>query len=148
MIPEHLFLVGLVAGFIYYELVGISPGGIIPPAYFSLFINQPERVLVSVVLALAVCGAVTLLQRHAFLYGRRRLFAALLLGFCGKWLVEGFLAPSLSVPFEIHVIGYIIPGLVANDMVRQRVLPTLMSLGIVTIIVGLIGILLGIGWSG
>jgi poly-gamma-glutamate biosynthesis protein PgsC/CapC len=148
MIPEHLFLVGLVVGFIYYESVGISPGGIIPPAYFSLFINQPENVLGTVALALVICGAVRLLQRHTFLYGRRRLFTALLLGFCGKWLVEGLVAPALVVPGEIHVIGYIIPGLVANDMVRQRVLPTLMSLGIVTIIVGLIGILLGIGWSG
>jgi poly-gamma-glutamate biosynthesis protein PgsC/CapC len=147
MVPE-LFLVGLVAGFVYYEWVGISPGGVIPPAYFALFLREPERILVTVVLALIVCGVIQLLQRYAFLYGRRRLLVALLLGFAVKWLAEGVLAPRVGVSFEIHAVGYIIPGLIANDMVRQRVMPTIASLGIVTIVVGLIGMLMGIGSGG
>jgi poly-gamma-glutamate biosynthesis protein PgsC/CapC len=147
MVPE-LFLVGLVVGFIYYEWVGISPGGVIPPAYFALFLHEPERILVTMALAVVVCGAVHLLRRHTFLYGRRRLLAALLLGFLAKWFAEELLAPNVTVPFEIHAIGYIIPGLVANDMVRQRILPTVLSLGVVTISVGLIGLLMGIGWRG
>jgi poly-gamma-glutamate biosynthesis protein PgsC/CapC len=147
MVPE-LFVVGLVAGFVYYEFVGISPGGVIPPAYFALFLHQPDRILVTVALALAVYGAIHLLQRYTFLYGRRRLLAALLVGFVAKWLAEGLLAPNVAVPFEIHAVGYLIPGLIANDMVRQRAIPTLLSLGIVTIAVGLVGMLLGIGWGG
>jgi poly-gamma-glutamate biosynthesis protein PgsC/CapC len=146
MVPE-LFIVGLVAGFLYYELVGISPGGVIPPAYMALFLNQPERLLVTAALSLAVYGAVHLLQRHTFLYGRRRLMAAILLGFFTKWVVEGLLAPNVAVPFEIHAVGYIIPGLIANDMARQGALPTVLSLGIVTVFVGLVGMLLGIGWG-
>jgi len=147
MVPE-LFVVGLIAGFIYYEFVGISPGGVIPPAYFALFLHQPGRIAVTLALALVVCGAIHLLQKHTFLYGRRRLLAALLLGFIAKWLVETLLAPNVSVPFEIHAVGYLIPGLIANDMVRQRALPTLLSLGIVTIVVGLVGMLMGIGRGG
>jgi poly-gamma-glutamate biosynthesis protein PgsC/CapC len=147
VIPE-LFLVGLIVGFAYYEWVGLSPGGVIPPAYFALFIHEPERILVTAALALIVYGAVRVLQRHTFLYGRRRLLAALLLGFVAKWCAEGVLAPNVSTPFEIHAVGYIIPGLVANDMVRQHVVPTVLSIGIATIIVGLVGMLMGIGWSG
>jgi poly-gamma-glutamate biosynthesis protein PgsC/CapC len=147
MVPE-LFLVGLVAGFIYYEFVGISPGGVIPPAYFALFLHEPERILITVALALVVYGTVHQLQRYTFLYGRRRLLVTLLLGFLAKWLAEGLLAPNVLVPFEIHAVGYIIPGLVANDMLRQRVLPTVFSVGIVTIVVGLVGMLMGMGWSG
>jgi poly-gamma-glutamate biosynthesis protein PgsC/CapC len=146
MMPE-LFLVGLIVGFAYYEWVGISPGGVIPPAYFALFLHQPERILVTVALALLVYAAIRLLQAHFFLYGRRRLLAALLLGFIAKWIAEGLLAPNVNAPFEIHAVGYIIPGLVANDMVRQRVVPTVLSIGIVTIVVGLIGMLMGIGWD-
>ena len=146
MTPE-LFVIGLVVGFAYYEWVGISPGGVIPPAYFALFLHEPERILVTIALSLVVYGAVRLLQKHTFLYGRRRLLAALLLGFAAKWCAEGLIAPNLSVPFEIHAVGYIIPGLVANDMVRQRVLPTVLSIGIVTVMVGLIGMLMGIGWD-
>lgn len=146
MTPE-LFLIGLVVGFVYYEWVGISPGGVVPPAYFALFLHEPERIAVTLALAFLVHAAVRLLQAHTFLYGRRRLLAALLLGFAAKWCAEGLIAPSIPVPFEIHAVGYIIPGLIANDMVRQRVMPTVLSMGIVTIIVGLIGMLLGIGWG-
>jgi poly-gamma-glutamate biosynthesis protein PgsC/CapC len=147
MVPE-LFLVGLLVGFLYYEWVGLSPGGVVPPAYFALFIHQPERMVFTMVLALIVCGAVQFLQAHTFLFGRRRLLAALLLGFAGKWLSERVLAPSVPLPFEIHAIGYVVPGLIANDMVRQRIVPTVLSLGIVTIITALVGMLLRIGWGG
>ncbi len=147
MVPE-LFIVGLIAGFLYYEWVGISPGGVIPPAYFALFIHQPERMATTVLLALVVGLAVRFLQRHTFLYGRRRLLAALLLGFAAKWLLERALAPALSTTVEIRAIGYLVPGLVANDLVRQRVAPTLLSLGIVTVVIALAGLLLGFGWGG
>jgi poly-gamma-glutamate biosynthesis protein PgsC/CapC len=147
MVPA-LFVVGLVVGFLYYEVVGISPGGVIAPAYFALFLHQPERLAVTLVLALAVTGAVWLLQRHTFLYGRRRLLAALLLGFVAKWLAERILAPGLELPIEVHAVGYLVPGLVANDMVRQPILPTVLSLGIVTIVTALVGRLMGIGWGG
>jgi poly-gamma-glutamate biosynthesis protein PgsC/CapC len=144
MVPE-LFVIGLVAGFLYYEWVGLSPGGVIPPAYFALFIRQPERLAVTMILALAVCGIVHLLQRRTFLYGRRRLLAALLLGFVVKWLVERVVAPASGLPMEIHAVGYVVPGLVANDMIRQRVVPTVLSLGIVTLVTALVGLLLGLG---
>ncbi len=49
---------------------------------------------------------------------------------------------------EIRAIGYIVPGLVANDLVRPRIAPTLLSLGIVTIVVALVALLLGFGWGG
>ncbi|MCP4574002.1 MAG: poly-gamma-glutamate biosynthesis protein PgsC [bacterium] len=147
MVPE-LFVVGLVVGFLYYELVGVSPGGVIPPAYFALFLHQPERMGVTVVLALAVWGGIRILQRHTFLFGRRRLLAAMLLGFGAKWLAEQVLAPAMAAPFEIHAIGFIVPGLIANDMVRQSVAPTLLSLGIVTVVTGLVGLLIGVGWGG
>lgn len=146
MIPE-LFLVGLVVGFLYYEWTGVSPGGVIPPAYFALFLGRPERILVTVGLALLVYAAVRLLQAHTFLYGRRRLLIALLLGFVFKWCAEALIAPQVQMPFEIHAVGYVIPGLIANDMVRQRALPTVLSVGIVTVLVGLLGQLMGIGWD-
>ena len=147
MIPE-LFVIGIVVGLIYYEWVGFSPGGVIPPAYFALFIHQPDRLATTLVLSMIVCGVVVLLQRHTFLYGRRRLLAAVLLGFVFKWLAEQVLSPAVSLPIEVHAIGYVVPGLIANDMVRQRILPTALSLVIVSIVIALTAGLLGIGWSG
>jgi gamma-polyglutamate biosynthesis protein CapC len=140
-----LFLVGLLVGFCYYELTGYSPGGVVPPAYFALFIRQPGRVALTVLSALAVYGAIRFLESRTFLYGRRRLLTALLLGFAGKWVVERALAPSLPITFEAHTIGFVIPGLIANDMVRQKVVPTVLSVGIVMVVTALIGLLLGWG---
>jgi poly-gamma-glutamate biosynthesis protein PgsC/CapC len=146
--PWELFLVGLVVGFLYYEVTGYSPGGVVPPAYFALFMHQPGRVAVTVGLALVVFLAVRFLQSRTFLYGRRRLLTTLLLGFAAKWLLERWLAPALSAPFEVQAIGFVIPGLLANDMVRQKVLPTVLSVGIVTVLTALIGLLLGWGFPG
>jgi len=143
MVPE-LFLIGLVVGVLYHELAGWSPGGVIPPAYFALFIGQPERLATTLAVALAVYAIVHFLQARTVLYGRRRLLAALLLGFGLKVLVERVLAPAAGLPFEIQAIGFIVPGLVASDMLRQRIAPTVLSLGIATILTALIALLLGV----
>lgn len=140
-----LFLVGLLVGFCFYELTGYSPGGVVPPAYFALFIRQPGRVALTVLAALVVCGAIRFLESRTFLYGRRRLLTALLLGFAAKWMMERWLAPAVSAPFELRTIGFVIPGLIANDMVRQKVVPTVLSVGIVMVVTALIGLLLGWG---
>lgn len=146
--PWELFLVGLVVGFLYFEITGYSPGGVVPPAYFALFIHQPGRVAVTILLALLVYLAVRFLQARTFLYGRRRLLTALLLGFAAKWLLERWLAPAWGLPFELQAIGFVIPGLIANDMIRQKPVPTLLSVGIVMLLTALIGLLLGLGFQG
>jgi hypothetical protein len=43
---------------------------------------------------------------------------------------------------DLHSIGYIIPGLIANEMGRQKIVSTLLGLGIVTLIVFQISLLL------
>ncbi len=53
MIIEAL-IIGLIIGFLFYELVGISPGGVIAPAYFALYINQPSKIFVTVIIAFIV----------------------------------------------------------------------------------------------
>jgi len=44
MITESL-LIGLIVGLLFYELFEISPGGVISPGYFALFVNQPVRLI-------------------------------------------------------------------------------------------------------
>ena len=134
MVIETLFI-GLIIGFIFYELSGVSPGGVVAPGYFALFVHQPGRILVTVVIALAVWGLLEVASRHLIVYGRRKLLLALLLSFTLKLCVEQWIQPLQHLPFDIQSIGYIIPGLIANEMSRQRIIPTLSALGIVTAIV-------------
>ena len=133
MITE-IFLIGLVAGFLFYELVGISPGGVIGPAYFALFVLQPGKIAMTVVLSLIVFFIIKYLSAYLIIYGRRKLLLALLLSFLLKLFIDLYMQPLNAVKFDLQSIGYIIPGLIANEMTRQKVLPTLLSLGIVTIL--------------
>lgn len=127
----EIFFIGLVVGFIYYEIIGISPGGVIAPAYFALFIHQPQRILVTLFIALVVWIIIRYLSMHLIIYGRRRLLLALLLGFTLKLLLEQGIQGAEFWHLDLQSIGYIIPGLIANEMSRQNILQTLASLGIV-----------------
>ncbi len=132
------FFVGLIIGFLFYEIVGISPGGVIAPAYFALFIHQPGKMAVTVVIAVLVWLIIIFLSRWLIIYGKRKLLIALILGFLLKLLIEFKLQPVAGIQIDLQSIGYIIPGLIANEMVRQKALPTLAALGIVTILIYLI----------
>ena len=127
------FFIGLVLGFVFYELTGISAGGVIAPAYCALFIHEPNKIVVTIVIALVVWAVVTLAARRLILYGRRRLLVCLLLGFCLKVLIETQLQGMPVFSFDLQSVGYIIPGLIASEMGRQKVVPTIAGLGIVTV---------------
>jgi len=137
----EIFLIGLVAGFVFYELTGVSAGGVVAPAYFAISVHEPTRLLVTVAIALVVYGAIRFLSGRLILYGRRRLLLALLLGFVLKLVLERGIQPHPWVSVDLQSIGYIIPGLVGNEMHRQGVAPTLLGLAIVTIFIHLVTLL-------
>ncbi len=134
MVIETLFI-GLIIGFIFYELTGVSAGGVVAPGYIALYIHQPNKILVTILIALAVWGILEFLSRNFIVYGRRKLLLALLLSFSIKLLLEQWIQPLQQLPFDIQSIGYIIPGLIANEMSRQHFVKTISALGIVTAII-------------
>jgi poly-gamma-glutamate biosynthesis protein PgsC/CapC len=133
MIYETL-LIGLIVAVLYVEIMDIYPGGIIVPAYMALFLDQPLRILVTIMAALLSLMTFKLLSRVFILFGRRRFVMLIFLG--ALWGQIWFLlSPSIySGPLEIRVIGWVIPGLLANNLERQRFLATLASLFTVSII--------------
>ena len=130
--------IGMVVSFAFYEIVGLSPGGIVVPGYIALFLDQPIRILVTLLVALLTYFAVKMLSNYMILYGRRRFLAMILIGFLLKWLIEEIIITIPVSRVELQSIGYIIPGLIANEMRRQGILPTLYSLVMVSIIVRLL----------
>ena len=130
--------IGIVVSFAFYEIVGLSPGGIVVPGYIALFLDQPIRILVTLLVALLTYFIVSKLSNYIILYGRRRFLAMILIGFLLKWLIEEIIITIPISGIELRSIGYIIPGLIANEMGRQGIFPTLYSLAIVSIIVHLI----------
>ncbi|MHC1738124.1 MAG: poly-gamma-glutamate biosynthesis protein PgsC [Ignavibacteriaceae bacterium] len=141
MITEAL-LVGLVIGIIYYELFDLSPGGVITPGYFALYADQPFRMLTTIAVALLTLVIINFLAKHLILYGKRKFLITLLTGFLLKMLLDFFLFPNINTGVELLTIGYIIPGLIANEMFRQSPLKTIYSLSIVTSVTYIIIVLI------
>ncbi|KUK50241.1 MAG: Poly-gamma-glutamate synthase subunit PgsC/CapC [candidate division TA06 bacterium 32_111] len=130
--------IGIAIGFFFYEIVGLSPGGIVVPGYIALFIDQPLRILVTITIAIMTYYIVSFLSNYLILYGKRRFLSMILISFLVKWLVESFIFQFPTTNIEIQSIGYIIPGLLANEMKRQGIVPTLVAMAIVAILVRLI----------
>lgn len=131
----NLFIIGLVVGFIFYEITGISPGGVIAPAYFALFIYEPDRIIMTIIIALIIYAVIKMLSGYLILYGRRKFLLAVVLSFFLKLLIDNVLQPADMMKLDLQSIGYIIPGLIANEIGRQKITSTLLSLGIVTMII-------------
>ena len=129
------FALGIIIGFLFFEITGLTAGGVIVPGYIALFASEPVRILVTLALSLVAYSLVTLLARFTILFGRRRFLLMVLTGFTLRllWDQIGILLPEHSM--DLQAIGYIIPGLIANEYARQGVAKTIASLIIVSVIV-------------
>jgi gamma-polyglutamate biosynthesis protein CapC len=136
-------IIGLVLALLYAEITGILPGGIIVPAFLAVSLDRPARVLTTVLAAFLCVLCYRLLSRYFLLFGRRRFVLMILLGalFGQIW---SLVWPSLGgAPLDLRIVGWIIPGLLANNLVRQKFLPTLASLVTVTVLTYLISRIIG-----
>jgi poly-gamma-glutamate biosynthesis protein PgsC/CapC len=131
MIVETL-LVGLVLALLWAEITDLSPGGIIVPGYFALYLDRPLRAAATLAVALLTLAIYRFLARHLILFGRRRFVLMVLVGavLSQGWLLV--LPRVFAAPVELRVIGWIIPGILASSLARQKVLPTLASLAVVS----------------
>jgi poly-gamma-glutamate biosynthesis protein PgsC/CapC len=129
---ETLFI-GLLLAVIYVEVLDIYPGGIIVPAYVALYVDQPLRVLGTVLIAFLSLYSYKLLCRYFILFGKRRFVMMVFLGVFWAQLWFFLLPEIFPASLEMRAIGWLIPGLLANNLERQKILPTLASLFTVSI---------------
>jgi poly-gamma-glutamate biosynthesis protein PgsC/CapC len=131
------FAIGIIIGFIFFEVTGLTAGGIIVPGYLALHINEPERIIVTIMVSLVSYFLVRILARYVIIFGRRRFFMMILAGFLIRFLFDHFHVITAEMGIELQAIGYIIPGLIANEFYRQGIIKTILSMIIVVSIVGL-----------
>jgi poly-gamma-glutamate biosynthesis protein PgsC/CapC len=128
------FFIGIVLAVFYVEVMDIYPGGIIVPAYIALYLDQPLRVLAIVLIALLSLLTHRFLSRFFILFGRRRFVMLLLLGALWGQLLFLVTPRVFAGATELRVIGWVIPGLLANNCERQRFWATLASLFTVSVL--------------
>ncbi len=133
MVVETL-VIGLIVAAIYIEITDVSPGGLIVPGYVALYLDQPLRILMTLVVAILSVLSYRFLSRFLILYGRRRFVLMILLGgvWAEVWLL--LLPHFFAAPLELRVIGWVIPGILANNLMRQKPLPALASLATVAVV--------------
>ena len=135
--------IGLVVSLLYAEIFGVAPGGIIVPGYLALGIDDPVMVALTLGVSLLTFFVVRVLATVTIIYGRRRTVLMILIGFLLGSLVRAGLGAGTPVgPFEIDVIGYIIPGLLAIWMDRQGIVVTVSSAVTASILTRLSGLMI------
>jgi len=133
---------GLVVSLVFSEILGLAAGGLVVPGYIALYLDQPLRVLATVLAALLTYGVIRLLGRFTLLYGRRTLVFCVLAGFFFGYLTRYLLVFNAMIGISLEAellqsIGYIIPGLIAYWMMRQGIAETLCTMIMAAFIVRL-----------
>ena len=134
----------VIISFLTTELTGLLTGGMISAGYLAYWFGEPMRIVSTLLMSILIALIIRVSRHFLILYGRRRFMLSILLSIFGVYLVEksNFLVSEFS--FDMRIIGYIIPGLIASDMEKQGILRTTLALSAVTIVVKLLSLLGGI----
>ena len=124
--------IGLLFSLLCYLITNLSPGGMITPGWLALSLfEDPRKIAVIIALTALTYWGTKVLQRYVILYGKRLFTAVMMLAVtlsAAQFLFLAFGDPLLYTSQQ--AIGFIIPGLVAYQLLRQPVRPTLISTGI------------------
>ena len=134
--------IGIAVSMFFYEKQSLVPGGVIVPGYVALTLDRPYLLLSTFAVAIVTLFVVKRLSNYLVLFGRRKFSFMMLMSFVIAWGIQSLVALALTYaqvtsigPTGIfQVIGFIIPGLVANSMERQGITKTIYALTIVSII--------------
>ncbi len=134
-------VVGVVVSIVFYERVQLTTGGAIVPAYLALFLAAPLYIVVTLLAGYLTYVTVSVVfAKRWILYGRQKFEVEILVGLVivslgtGLAVLLGGRQPLLA---GLSGIGFLIPGVLAHDMFRQRPGKTLLAVGATTAIVGL-----------
>jgi len=133
---------GVLISLVFHEVFGAAAGGIVVPGYIAMHLNQPLRIVGTVLVAFVAYLAIRVISRFVFVYGRRRLVMAILLGFIFGYLSRQLISYEiLSADIRLQAVGFIIPGLIANWFERQGVIKTIATMLIAASLVRILVIL-------
>lgn len=140
--------IGLLFSLVCYLTTNLSPGGMITPGWLALTLVedlQRAAMVLGVTVLTYVCTL--LLQRYIILYGKRLFAAVVLTGVFLQATVMIVLSLEFPLMYTNQTLGFIVPGLIAYQLVRQPKGPTLLATGSVTLMAYVVltaGILLGV----
>lgn len=140
---NELAVLALLVSLIFTEFTNLLPGGIIVPFYFALYLDDPVKIIATVVSALIAYVVVQLLSRYTILYGRRKFAMYLIIGILEKIVFTYLYFGNSYMFYNLSMtIGYLVPGILGREMEKQGILKTLGSLTTVVLVIRLLQIML------
>lgn len=136
---NDIIIFGIILSIIFYEITEISPGGLIVPAYVAFYINDPQRIAITIIAGILTFLIVKFISDHTIIYGRRKFVMCIMISFVIRLLVKYFNIYIVN-EYEVYIlggsiIGVIIPGIIAQEIDRHGVIRTVSSLMILSIFI-------------
>ncbi len=126
--------IGLMFSLLCYLVSNLSPGGMITPGWLALTLVEDYGRAAIVVLMTALTFAGTkLLQRAVILYGKRLFAAVVLLGVLLQTSLFVLIQTDYPLLYIHETLGFVVPGLIAYQLVRQPPAATLLATGAVSV---------------
>ncbi|KOU53089.1 poly-gamma-glutamate biosynthesis protein PgsC/CapC [Streptomyces sp. WM6378] len=140
--------IGLLFSLVCYLTTNLSPGGMITPGWLALtLVEDLQRAAMVIGVTVLTYAGTLLMQKFVILYGKRLFAAVVLLGVTLQATVMIVLALEFPLMYANQTLGFIVPGLIAYQLVRQPKGPTLLATGSVTLMAYVVltaGVLLGV----
>lgn len=139
---EVAITLGLVLSLLAYEAFGLAAGGLIVPGYIALQLGAPERLAGVFIVAIVTWGILRQISGYIFVFGRRQLALCVLVGCLLSIASRKFLSFEIGLStIELHAVGWVIPGLIANSFLKQGVTRTVCAVVIASTLVRFLVIL-------
>lgn len=133
-----ILTLGIISSLLFYELTEISPGGIIAPVYLAMYVDNPQKIFITLIISILAYLVVKLLSNFIIIYGRRKFAVYILVSIVLKYLLDRlglFLLDYEILISMTSAIGIIIPAIIARDIEKQGYLKTIVSVLIVAIFI-------------
>lgn len=135
--------IGLVFALLCYLTTNLSPGGMITPGWVALTLIEDQLQAVIIVGMTVLTYLLTrVMQRVVILYGKRLFAAIVLLSVLLQLTLFVIVQQDLPLLFAHQTLGFVIPGLIAYQLVRQPPKATILATIVVT------AITFGVAYSG
>lgn len=122
---------GIIVSILMYERFRLTGGAAVVAGYLGIFVNRPLYIATTIGIALLTFFIVQrFIARRMFLYGRRRLVVMVIIGMIFEGIAGAaayFFAPGVPWLIGLYGVGFVLPGLIAQDMERQGVWRTALT---------------------
>jgi poly-gamma-glutamate biosynthesis protein PgsC/CapC len=117
--------IGLLFGLGCYLVTNLSPGGMITPAWLAVTLLQDwRRILLIAAVTCLTWAAAAAARKVVILFGKRLFASVVLLSVFLQMTLSLFLLKEYPLLFTHQTLGFIVPGLIAYQFLRQPVVAT------------------------